>query len=101
MGRKALIQRQLKRKLCVERYREKRDALRSILSDKDASPEDRVVAMKLIQKLPRYSVPVGMRNFCLTSHRTGGYYRIFAMSRIELRKNALKGFLPGVVKSSW
>jgi small subunit ribosomal protein S14 len=33
--------------------------------------------------------------------RARAYYRRFKMCRLCLRKNALKGSLPGVVKASW
>lgn len=38
---------------------------------------------------------------CPICGRSRAYYRKFDMCRICLRKMALKGELPGVVKSSW
>ncbi|MBE9527786.1 MAG: type Z 30S ribosomal protein S14 [Proteobacteria bacterium] len=38
---------------------------------------------------------------CPICGRSRGYYRKFDMCRICLRMMALKGLLPGVVKSSW
>ncbi|MBW1971344.1 MAG: type Z 30S ribosomal protein S14 [Deltaproteobacteria bacterium] len=40
-------------------------------------------------------------NRCPICGRRRGYYRKFDMCRICLRKLALKGELPGVIKSSW
>jgi small subunit ribosomal protein S14 len=40
-------------------------------------------------------------NRCPICGRPRGYYRRFDMCRICLRKMALEGKLPGVVKSSW
>ncbi len=40
-------------------------------------------------------------NRCPICGRSRAYYRKFDMCRICLRKMALKGELPGVVKSSW
>ncbi len=40
-------------------------------------------------------------NRCPICGRPRGYYRRFDMCRICLRKMALDGKLPGVVKSSW
>lgn len=40
-------------------------------------------------------------NRCPICGRARGYYRRFDMCRICLRKMALEGRLPGVVKSSW
>jgi small subunit ribosomal protein S14 len=41
------------------------------------------------------------RNRCPLCGRPRAYYRRFDMCRICLRKLALQGDLPGVVKSSW
>ncbi|MFQ5464884.1 MAG: type Z 30S ribosomal protein S14 [Thermodesulfobacteriota bacterium] len=45
----------------------------------------------------------GVRDYnrCPICGRSRAYYRKFDMCRICLRKMALKGELPGVVKSSW
>jgi len=40
-------------------------------------------------------------NRCTLCGRARAYYRRFKMCRLCLRKNALKGALPGVVKASW
>ncbi len=40
-------------------------------------------------------------NRCPICGRPRGYYRKFDMCRICLRKLALKGEIPGVIKSSW
>jgi small subunit ribosomal protein S14 len=41
------------------------------------------------------------RNRCQLCGRPRGYMRIFKMCRLCFRSNALKGFLPGVKKTSW
>ncbi len=40
-------------------------------------------------------------NRCKVCGRPRGYLRMFNMCRICFRKNALKGYLPGVKKASW
>lgn len=40
-------------------------------------------------------------NRCPLCGRSRAYYRRFRMCRLCLRKNALRGALPGVVKASW
>ncbi|NTU78270.1 MAG: type Z 30S ribosomal protein S14 [Chloroflexales bacterium] len=40
-------------------------------------------------------------NRCKTCGRSRAYMRKFGMCRICFRENALKGLIPGVVKSSW
>ncbi|MEW6350411.1 MAG: type Z 30S ribosomal protein S14 [Thermodesulfobacteriota bacterium] len=40
-------------------------------------------------------------NRCQVCGRPRAYYRKFQMCRICLRVNALKGNIPGMIKSSW
>ena len=44
---------------------------------------------------------VQVRNRCSICGRSRGYMRRFGLCRICFRHEALKGTLPGVVKSSW
>ncbi len=44
---------------------------------------------------------VQQHNRCLVCGRPRAYYRKFGLCRICLRERALRGELPGVVKSSW
>jgi small subunit ribosomal protein S14 len=41
------------------------------------------------------------RNRCAICGRPRGYYRFFNICRVCFRTFALKGYLPGVTKSSW
>ena len=54
-----------------------------------------------IQKLPRNSAKIRIRNRCWKTGRPRGYYRDFGISRHVLREMAHQGLLPGVKKSSW
>ncbi|MGL4651870.1 MAG: type Z 30S ribosomal protein S14 [Caldilineaceae bacterium] len=49
----------------------------------------------------RRKFPVRVRNRCSMCGRPRGYMRRFGLCRICFREEALKGRLPGVVKSSW
>jgi small subunit ribosomal protein S14 len=44
---------------------------------------------------------VRVRNRCKMCGRSRGYMRRFGLCRICFRQEALRGHLPGVVKSSW
>jgi len=50
-------------------------------------------------RTPKFAVR--QRNRCKLCGRPRGYMRIFAMCRLCFRENALKGMLPGVMKTSW
>ncbi len=49
----------------------------------------------------RRKYPVRVRNRCKLCGRPRGYIRRFGLCRICFRELALKGQIPGVVKSSW
>jgi small subunit ribosomal protein S14 len=42
-----------------------------------------------------------IKNICVLTGRSKSVYRLFKISRIQLRKLASEGFLPGVSKYSW
>ena len=54
-----------------------------------------------IQKLPRNSAKIRIRNRCWKTGRPRGFYRDFGLSRHVLREMAHTCLLPGVTKSSW
>ena len=57
---------------------------------------------RLCQEIPReLKFAVRHRNRCPICGRPRGYIRKFDMCRICFRNNALKGEIPGVIKSSW
>jgi len=81
--------REVKRAKLVEKYAEKRKALKEA-GDYDA-----------LQKLPRNSMPIRMHNRCKITGRPKGYMRQFGLSRIQFREMANNGLIPGVKKASW
>jgi len=54
-----------------------------------------------LQKLPKNSSPVRVKNRCVISGRSRGYLREFGVSRIVFRELAREGNIPGVKKASW
>ena len=42
-----------------------------------------------------------IKNICVLTGRTRSIYRLFRISRIQLRKLASEGSLPGISKFSW
>jgi small subunit ribosomal protein S14 len=54
-----------------------------------------------LQKLPRNSNPIRVRNRCKLTGRPRGYMRQFGISRICFREMANNGLIPGVKKASW
>ena len=62
---------------------------------------ERFAAQLKLDKLPKNSSRVRIRNRCGVSGRPHGYYRELKISRIALRDMASAGKIPGIIKSSW
>jgi small subunit ribosomal protein S14 len=101
MAKKSVIYRDLKRIRLVEKYAAKRAQLKKIAADMSASDEEREEARLKLQKLPRNSSPVRVTKRCRLTGRPHAVYRKFALSRNQLRKAAMRGDVPGLVKASW
>jgi small subunit ribosomal protein S14 len=101
MAKKAMIQRELKRLKMVEKYSAKRLALKSVIRDINASDDEKELAQKKLNSMPRDSSPSRMRKRCSITGRPHGVYRKLKISRIALRQLGLQGKIPGLVKSSW
>ncbi len=101
MAKKSMINRERKRAVLAKRFAVKRALLRSAISDLSLTPEEREGARVKLQKLPRDSSPSRGRNRCRLTGRPHGYYRKFGLGRNELRRLAMEGHVPGLVKASW
>lgn len=101
MAKLSLINREAKRERLVNKYASKRAALKAKISDQNASPDERLEAMRALQRIPRNASPVRLRNRCRKTGRPHGYYRKFGLARNKLREAAMRGDVPGLVKASW
>lgn len=90
-----------KRKKTVELYAERRAELKKIINNPQSTPEQVDEAIMKLQKQPRDASAVRVRNRCSMTGRPRGFLRKFGTSRVALRELALRGQIPGVVKSSW
>jgi len=101
MAKKAMIERDLKRRRMAEKYEARRNALKEIIKDDTKPGDERFEAALKLAELPRNSSKTRIRNRCLVSGRPRGVYRKLKMSRIALRELGSDGKIPGLVKSSW
>ncbi|MEJ6539110.1 MAG: 30S ribosomal protein S14 [Halioglobus sp.] len=101
MAKKSMIAREKKRTQTVAKYAVKRASLKAILGDTMASDDDKWDAQVRLQKLPRDASPVRQRRRCAITGRPHGVYRKFGLCRNKLREAAMRGDVPGLVKSSW
>jgi small subunit ribosomal protein S14 len=101
MAKKSMIAREAKRERMVQKYAAKRAELKAVISSPTASDDEKWDAQIKLQKLPRDSSPVRQQRRCQVTGRPHGVYRKFGLSRNILRQAAMRGDVPGLVKSSW
>ena len=101
MAKQSMINREKKRAKVVEKYAAKRAALKAIIADVNASDDDRWDAQFKLQAQPRDASPVRQMRRCSLTGRPHAVYRRFGLSRTKLREAAMRGDVPGLVKSSW
>jgi small subunit ribosomal protein S14 len=89
MAKESMKARERKRQKMVDKYAEKRAAL------KEAGDWEG------LQKLPKNSSAVRLHNRCKLTGRPKGYMRQFGISRVKFREMASYGLIPGVTKASW
>ncbi|PZF70951.1 30S ribosomal protein S14 [Taibaiella soli] len=89
MAKESVKARQRKRERMVAKFAEKRAALKAA-GDYAA-----------LDKLPKNSSPVRLKNRCQLTGRPKGYMRHFGICRVIFRDMALDGKIPGVRKASW
>ena len=89
MAKESMKAREVKRQKLVDKYADKRAALKAAGDYKG------------LQKLPKNASPVRLHNRCKLTGRPKGYMRQFGISRVTFREMANNGLIPGVRKASW
>jgi small subunit ribosomal protein S14 len=101
MPKTSAIQKNESRKRLVEKYAKVRAELKAVLANPATTDEQFFAAQTKLQKLPKNSSKIRIRNRCSMSGRPRGFKRKYGVSRIQFRELALAGKIPGVIKSSW
>ena len=101
MAKKSAIEKNLRRIKMVKKYANKRAKLKKIINNKKLELAERFEAQLKLNKLPKNSSKIRIRNRCEISGRPHGVYRKLRISRIALRELASSGKIPGMTKSSW
>jgi len=89
MAKESMKAREVKRAKLIAKYAEKRAKMKE--------EGDHVG----LQKLPKNSNPIRLRNRCMLTGSPRGYMRQFGISRITFREMASNGLIPGIRKASW
>lgn len=101
MAKVSMMEREKKRQATVAKFAKKRAELKAIINNPNSSEEERWEAQMKLQKQPRNASKARLRNRCGLTGRPHGFYRKFGLSRNKLREAAMRGDVPGLVKSSW
>ncbi|MFD1218029.1 MULTISPECIES: 30S ribosomal protein S14 [Microbulbifer] len=101
MAKKSMIAREDKRARTAAKYAEKRQELKAIIASTTTSDEEKWEAQLKLQQLPRDASPVRQQRRCRITGRPHAVYRKFGLCRNKLREAAMRGDVPGLVKSSW
>ena len=90
MAKESMKAREVKRQKLVEKYAEKKAALKkAALADADGNID--YEALTKLQKLPKNASKVRLHNRCVITGRPKGYMRQFGISRIQFREMASAG----------
>lgn len=101
MAKTSMIEREKKRARTRDKYAKKRAALKATIANRNLSDDERWDAQLKLQALPRNASPVRRQRRCGLTGRPHAVYRKFGLSRNKLREAAMRGDVPGLVKSSW
>jgi len=112
MAKKSMVARNEQRRAVVARYADRRAELKRIIASPATGRDERAAALSELQRQPRDASVIRVRNrdaidgrprgyLRAFDGRPRGYLRAFGLSRINTRRLAHAGQLPGVTKSSW
>jgi small subunit ribosomal protein S14 len=101
MAKLSLINREAKRMALVKKFAPRRAALKATFQDQTLSMDERLLAQRQLQELPRNANPTRLRNRCSITGRPRGSFRKFGLGRAKIREAAMRGDIPGLTKASW
>ena len=101
MAKKSSVEKQLRRERMVNRNWDKRKEIKKRASDLNITENERHEARVALNKMPRDTSPIRLRNRCKLTGRARGFLRKFSLSRLTFREMASAGLIPGVTKASW
>ncbi len=97
MAKKSMLEREIKRKKLTSRFEKKRELILEALK-KVNSLEQIFELNEKLQKLPRNSSRIRIKNRCWKTGRPRGYSRFFGLCRNAVRELAHDCLLPGLLR---
>lgn len=101
MAKRSMIAREKVRQKKSQRARKIRIELKKIINSPASSYDEKLDAVKKLNKRSRDESPSRYQRRCEICGRPRAVYRKFALCRIHLREAAMRGDIPGLVKASW
>ena len=101
MAKKSSVARNKKRIRLEQKFRKKRADLKKLAQESYAKGEIPWEVQHELQSLPRNSHRTRVATRCRQCGRPHAVYKKFGLCRLCLRKYAMQGFIPGIVKASW
>ncbi len=101
MAKLSMINRERRREKAVAKAKTRRDKLRDMIRDQNIDYDKKAQLVEKLNKQPRDESPVRVQRRCRSCGRTHAVYRKFGLCRLCLRIAAMRGDVPGLVKSSW
>lgn len=95
------IQRDKKKRSLFSKYELKRLELSSIVHDLNSTKDVRYKSLRELNRLPRNSSRVRIKNRCILTGRGHSVLRFCGFSRLKFRELASQGLLMGITKASW
>ncbi|RHY07711.1 hypothetical protein DYB37_011735 [Aphanomyces astaci] len=92
------IKKNIKQRLLFKNFEKKRLIIKIISNNFNFK---KIIRWKIEQKwfnFDRNSSLTRIKNICILTGRSKSVYRFFKISRLQLRKKASEGFLPGIAK---
>jgi small subunit ribosomal protein S14 len=101
MAKLSVMARGLRRQQASAKAWESRGELRKIIKDVNTTYEIKIAAVEKLNKRPRDESAVRVKRRCRSCGRPRSVYRKFGLCRLCLRLTAMRGDVPGLMKSSW
>lgn len=101
MAKLSMVEREKRRLKFSARDRLSREKLKKIIKSLNVSNEEKKLAVDRLSKKKRDGSSCRIARRCRSCGRPRAVYRKFGLCRICLRKTAMLGYVPGLVKASW
>lgn len=101
MSSKAVFVKDFSRRYTVLKYEKKKRVLKHLVNATWLPTEIKFKSHLKLNKLPRNSSAIRIRNRCILTGRAKGVYRKFKITRTKIRTLMSNGTLIGVKKASW